>query len=88
MPLTGDKMKTPTTFFLVAFLFVAISSVCIGARAIVTVPKEQAEKELGVRIQSAPVVEGSLPGTNWVGGVAVAEISKNDGRILSVSHGQ
>ena len=32
-------------------------------------------------------VEGSLaPG--WVGGVALAEISKRDGRILRVSHGR
>jgi hypothetical protein len=33
------------------------------------------------------VVEGSLP-KGWVGGVALAEISKIDGHILRVSHGQ
>jgi len=33
------------------------------------------------------IVEGSLP-KGWVGGVAVAEIAKSDGRILRVSHGQ
>src|SRR5262245_30141700 len=33
------------------------------------------------------VVEGSLP-KGWVGGVALAEISKKDGRILRVSHGK
>lgn len=32
-------------------------------------------------------VEGSLP-KGWLGGVAVAEIAKDDGRILRVSHGQ
>jgi NTF2 fold immunity protein of polymorphic toxin system component len=32
-------------------------------------------------------VEGSLP-TNTLGGVAVAEISKDDGRILRVSYGK
>jgi hypothetical protein len=33
------------------------------------------------------IVEGSLP-EGVVGGVPEAEISKNDGRILRVSHGQ
>jgi|SRR5580704_17798772 hypothetical protein len=33
------------------------------------------------------VVQGSLP-KGLVGGVAVAEISKDDGKILRVSHGQ
>jgi len=32
-------------------------------------------------------VEGSLP-QNTLGGVAVAEISKDDARILRISHGQ
>ena len=32
-------------------------------------------------------VHGSLP-KGWVGGVAEAEISKSDGRILRVSHGK
>jgi hypothetical protein len=32
-------------------------------------------------------VHGSLP-KGWVGGVAIAEISKSDGRILLVSHGK
>ena len=32
-------------------------------------------------------VEGSLP-KGWDGGVAIAEISKRDGRILRVSHGK
>ena len=32
-------------------------------------------------------VEGSLP-RGYVGGVAVAEIAKRDGRILRVSHGK
>jgi hypothetical protein len=32
-------------------------------------------------------VEGSLP-KDWDGGVAIAEISKRDGRILRVSHGK
>ena len=34
------------------------------------------------------IVEGSLPKRYGVGGVAVAEISKWDGRILRVSHGK
>ena len=37
-------------------------------------------------------VEGSTPrvspGTDYIGGVAVVEISKTDGRILRVSHGR
>jgi len=33
------------------------------------------------------VVEGSLP-DGFVGGVAIAEIAKDDGRILRVSHGK
>ena len=33
------------------------------------------------------VVDGSLP-EGWLGGVAVAEISRDDGRILRVSHGK
>ena len=32
-------------------------------------------------------VQGSLP-KGWDGGVAIAEISKSDGRILRVSHGK
>jgi hypothetical protein len=32
-------------------------------------------------------VQGSLP-KDWVGGVAIAEIVKDDGRILRVSHGK
>ena len=34
------------------------------------------------------IVEGSLPGNYSPGGVAIAEISKQDGRILRVSHGK
>ena len=33
------------------------------------------------------VVQGSLP-KGWLGGVAIAEISKSDGKILRVSHGK
>jgi hypothetical protein len=33
-------------------------------------------------------VEGTLPKQYTVGGVAVAEIAKDDGRVLRVSHGQ
>ena len=33
------------------------------------------------------IVEGSLP-EGWVGGGAIAEIAKDDGRILRVSHGK
>ena len=32
-------------------------------------------------------VQGSLP-KGWMGGVALAEISKADGRILRISHGK
>lgn len=32
-------------------------------------------------------VHGSLP-KGWLGGVALAEVSKSDGRILRVSHGK
>ena len=34
------------------------------------------------------IVDGSLPKGYVVGGVAIAEIAKDDGRILRVSHGQ
>jgi len=34
------------------------------------------------------VVEGSLPSGSQVGGAAIAEISKADGRIQRVSHGK
>lgn len=34
------------------------------------------------------IVEGSLPKKYDVGGVAIAEISKKDGRILRISHGK
>jgi hypothetical protein len=33
------------------------------------------------------IVEASLP-KGWLGGVALAEIAKEDGRILKVSHGK
>jgi hypothetical protein len=33
------------------------------------------------------IVQGSLP-EGYVGGVAIAEIAKDDGRILRVSHGK
>ena len=33
------------------------------------------------------VVTGSLP-KGWLGGVALAEIAKSDGRVLRVSHGR
>ena len=32
-------------------------------------------------------VQGSLP-KGWLGGVALAEIAKSDGRILRISHGR
>jgi hypothetical protein len=34
------------------------------------------------------IVEGSLPSSHQLGGTAVAEISRTDGRILRVSHGK
>jgi hypothetical protein len=34
------------------------------------------------------VIEGSLPAGHNVGGVALAEISKEDGRVLKVIHGK
>jgi hypothetical protein len=34
------------------------------------------------------IVEGSLPSGEQLGGTAVAEISKTDGRIVRVSHGK
>jgi hypothetical protein len=33
-------------------------------------------------------VEGTLPKKHMLGGVAIAEIAQEDGRILRVSHGQ
>jgi hypothetical protein len=47
-----------------------------------------AEKPYQARLTNGVwIVEGSLP-QGAVGGVAEAEISKDDGRILRVSHGQ
>ena len=40
-----------------------------------------------LRADGVWVVEGSLP-KGWLGGVALAEISKLDGHILRVSHGR
>jgi hypothetical protein len=40
-----------------------------------------------LRADGAWVVEGSLP-KGWLGGVALAEVSKLDGHILRVSHGR
>jgi hypothetical protein len=47
------------------------------------------EKPYKARLDTNGVwsVEGSLP-EGWLGGVAVAEIAKSDGRILRVSHGK
>lgn len=52
--------------------------------------EEQVAREKPYRATLASgvwTVEGSLP-ASMVGGVAVAEIAKDDGRILRVSHGQ
>ena len=46
------------------------------------------EKPYTARLQNGVwIVEGSLR-KGWHGGVAVAEIDKQDGRILRVSHGK
>ena len=48
-----------------------------------------AEKPYQARLANGVwIVEGSLPQGPIAGGVAEARISKDDGRILSVSHGQ
>ena len=48
-----------------------------------------AEKPYRARLAKGVwVVEGSMPQGPVMGGVAEARISKDDGRILSVSHGQ
>src|SRR5262245_21543379 len=52
--------------------------------------EEQIAKEKPYRAELANgvwTVEGSLP-DSMVGGVAVAEIAREDGRILRVSHGK
>jgi hypothetical protein len=50
--------------------------------------KIQSEKPFVASLKSGVwTVQGSLP-KGWVGGVAIAEISKSDGRILRVSHGK
>jgi hypothetical protein len=41
-----------------------------------------------VLVKGIWTVEGTLPKQYTVGGVAVAEIAKDDGRILRVSHGK
>ena len=47
------------------------------------------EKPYRVRLDKGGVwvVQGSLP-KDWIGGVAIAEIAKDNGRILRVSHGK
>ncbi len=51
--------------------------------------KIQGEKPFKAKLVNGVwIVEGSLPPKYTVGGVAVAEISKRDGRILRVSHGR
>lgn len=48
----------------------------------------QSEKPFVASLRSGVwTVQGSLP-KGWVGGVAIAEIAKSDGRILRVSHGK
>ena len=50
--------------------------------------KIQTEKPfVGTLKNGVWTVHGSLP-KGWLGGVAIAEISKSDGRILRVSHGK
>jgi hypothetical protein len=50
--------------------------------------KIAAEKPYQARLTKGVwIVEGSLP-EGWRGGVAVAELAKDDGRILKVSHGR
>jgi hypothetical protein len=50
----------------------------------------EGEKPYQARLNSGIwTVEGSLPeGENVLGGVAIAEIAKDDGRISRVSHGE
>ena len=52
--------------------------------------KEQIEKEKPYKAflkEGVWYIEGSLP-EGWLGGVAEAEISKNDGHIIRISHGK
>ena len=52
--------------------------------------KEQIEKEkpyTAVLKNGVWYIAGSLP-EGWLGGVAEAEIAKDDGRIIRISHGQ
>jgi hypothetical protein len=52
--------------------------------------REQIEKQKPYRAtlrEGVWVVEGSLP-EGWLGGVALAEISQRDGKVLRVSHGK
>jgi hypothetical protein len=46
------------------------------------------EKPYKARLENEVwVVEGSLP-KGWIGGVALAEIQKGDGKIVRISHGK
>ncbi len=50
--------------------------------------KIAAEKPYRARLTNGTwIVEGSLT-RGWLGGVAIAEIAKDDGRIVRVGHGQ
>jgi hypothetical protein len=50
--------------------------------------KIAAEKPFRAKLANGVwTVQGSLP-KGWVGGVALAEISKADGRIIRISHGK
>jgi hypothetical protein len=53
--------------------------------------KERIEKQkpyVATLVNGVWIVEGTLPKEFTRGGVAVAEISKTDGRVLRVSHGK
>jgi hypothetical protein len=62
---------------------VAVWTPIYGAAKIETEKPYRATLHEGVWL-----VEGTLPSEHHRGGVAVAEISKKDGRILRVSHGK
>jgi hypothetical protein len=48
----------------------------------------QQEPYTAVLVNGIWIVEGTLPQQYNLGGVAVAELAKDDGRILRVSHGK
>jgi hypothetical protein len=90
---TGAARPAPPHSFVPSAGFVPNKGTAVRIAVAVWVPIYGEKQIQGERPYNATLkkgvwtVTGSLP-KGWVGGVALAEISKRDGRILRVSHGK